>query len=222
MSLASSPRATLSRTSGSPCATAILTLTLTLAPAPTLTPTLSLTLTLSLHPTLTRYDGEPLPGGKQEASRLEQQTHVAYRDGFYVNGLPLAKAYREVDESVRGRGGTSAPTLALILTRSLIRSLSLILILSLSLTLTLTLTLTLSPTLTLTPTVALTLPTTRCAAAAAVPSPTATPAVARLTLRWDCARTPARHSTGSSSARASGTPSCQPGVRVRVGSSPKG
>ena len=41
----------------------------------------------------------------QEASRLEQQTHVAYRDGFYVNGLPLAKAYREVAASVRGRGG---------------------------------------------------------------------------------------------------------------------
>ena len=30
---------------------------------------------------------------------------MAYRDGFYVNGLPLAKAYRELPESVRGRGG---------------------------------------------------------------------------------------------------------------------
>ena len=142
VSLASLRRVTSSRTSGSPCTTAILTLALTLAPAPNPNPTLTLTLAPTLTLTLARYDGEPLPGGKQEASRLEQQTHVAYRDGFYVNGLPLAKAYREAADSVSGRGGTLAPILAL--------SLNLGLRLSLRLTLTLTRTLTLTPTPTLT------------------------------------------------------------------------
>ena len=187
MSLASLRRVTSSRTSGSPCTTAILTLALTLAPAPNPNPTLTLTLAPTLTLTLARYDGEPLPGGKQEASRLEQQTHVAYRDGFYVNGLPLAKAYREAADSVSGRGGTLAPILALSLNLGLRLSLRLRLTLTLTrtrtltltptptLTLTLTLTLALSPILTLTLTLALTLTTLRCAAAAAVPSPTATP-----------------------------------------------
>ena len=147
VSLASLRRVTSSRTSGSPCTTAILTLALTLAPAPNPNPTLTLTLAPTLTLTLARYDGEPLPGGKQEASRLEQQTHVAYRDGFYVNGLPLAKAYREAADSVSGRGGTLAPILAPSLSLGL----------RLSLRLTLTLTRTRTRTLTLTPTLTLTL-----------------------------------------------------------------
>ena len=54
---------------------------------------------------ITMYDGKWLPGGKEEASWLAEQSHVASRGGIYWDGWPLAQAAQADPASVKGRGG---------------------------------------------------------------------------------------------------------------------
>ena len=54
---------------------------------------------------ITMYDGKRLPGGKEEAEWLAEQSHVACRDRIYWDGRPLAQAALVDPASVKGRGG---------------------------------------------------------------------------------------------------------------------